>query len=72
MVSAHTMKYMRKEIYGGAGFMKNSTYEKWVDQGSPEVRKRANTMVQKILLKAKNHIPKDMDNEIKQKYKILL
>ncbi len=52
--------------------MQNSTYEKWVNQKSPDALDRANTMVQKILGMAKSHIPADLDNEIKSKYNIML
>lgn len=72
ILSSHTLKHMRKELYRGSGLVKNNTYENWVDQGKQDALKRANVMVRDILNGAKSHIPNKVDNEIRTKYKILL
>jgi trimethylamine--corrinoid protein Co-methyltransferase len=73
MTSPHTMAHMRKEYYNGNGVTDSKSREKWVKDGSLDIRQRAVGMARKMLEKhTPSYIPDEIDKAIKEKFNILL
>jgi trimethylamine--corrinoid protein Co-methyltransferase len=73
MTSPHTMTHLRKEYYNGNGVTDRKSREKWEQEGSLDVRRRALDMAKKLLEGPKpSYIPEEIDKAIREKFNILL
>ena len=73
LTSNHTLKFMRSEYFYGSGITNRDQREKWIENGAEDSRLRARKMVAGILSAPEmSHIPDDVDQVIRQKYKVFL
>lgn len=73
MMSSHTMEHLYDEYYMGNGVADQKSRSAWEKDGSLDISERARKIAKSILDEpAESHIPEDIDQEIRKKYKILL
>ena len=73
MMSPHTMQYMRSEYFQGNGVTDRKSRHQWDQGGSLDARQRARDIARKILEAPETrYIPEAVDQEIREKFNILL
>jgi len=73
MTAPHTMAHLHTEYFRGNSVTDQKGRDKWTKDGSPDARKRACDIVQKILAaEERSYIDPKVDRAIRQKYDILL
>lgn len=73
ITSPHTMTHLRQEYYSGNGVTDRKSRDKWEQDGSLDIRKRALAMAKKLLaVDRPSYIPKDIDRAIREKFNIVL
>jgi trimethylamine--corrinoid protein Co-methyltransferase len=73
MMSPHTMQYMRSEYFQGNGVTDRKSRHQWDQAGSLDARQRARGIARKILEAAETgYMPEAIDQEIREKFNILL
>jgi len=73
MMSPHTLEHMRDEYFNGNGVTDRKSRQKWEGGGSLDARTMARKIAQKLLgEEEKSYIAKDVDNAIRERYRILL
>jgi trimethylamine--corrinoid protein Co-methyltransferase len=73
MTAAHTMAHLHTEYFRGNSVTDQKGRDKWTQAGSPDARKRAVDIAQKILAaKEHSYIEPEVDRAIRKKYNILL
>jgi trimethylamine--corrinoid protein Co-methyltransferase len=73
MMEEHTLEHMHNEYYEGNDVSDKLSRQKWEENGSLNTRERAKQIVKKILREdEKSYLPDDIDEKIRQEYKIFL
>jgi trimethylamine--corrinoid protein Co-methyltransferase len=73
MMSPHTMKHMRSEYFQGNGVSDRKSRHQWDQAGSLDAQQRARGIARKILEAPETrYIAEAIDQEIREKYNILL
>ena len=73
LVSPGTIAFMRGEYYSGNGISDRNNRDIWEKEGALDARERAKKIAEKLIINEKtNYIPKDVDDSIRERFKILL
>jgi len=73
MMSPHTLEHMQGEYFNGTGVTDRKSRQKWEGGGSLDARTMARKIAQKLLgEEEKSYIAEDVDNAIRERYRILL
>ena len=73
MTADHTMDHLHTEYFCGNSVTDQKDRDNWTEDGSPDARKRAADIVQKILSgEERSYINLKIDQAIRKKYDILL
>jgi len=73
MTADHTMDHLHTEYFRGNSVTDQKDRDNWTEDGSPDARKRAADIVQKILSgEERSYINLKIDQAIRKKYDILL
>ena len=67
LTAEHTLKHFKKNWY--PELMSRAPYEKWVSEGSKDLKSKATAKVQHII---EHHEPKPLDNRLKSELRKII